>query len=228
MPFTITKELAIKNSTRFWAKVAKGGPCDCWVWQGGKQHFGHGTIRIKSDGVPTPVGAHRLSYVLHCGEIPDGLIVRHNCDNPPCVNPAHLLLGTRTDNAADMVARGRLAPTFGEHNGSRKLSDEAASQIICMLSRPNPPTQSEIAAEFGISQSTVSLIRHHKRWTHVDGMEILPPPPKRRRRLDEEDVRLIRRLLAEGQRQFEIAEEMRTTRTTICDIANGKIWAHVA
>lgn len=227
MPITITTMLAAKHSSSFWSKVAIGGHSECWEWLGSKQHFGHGAMSVNADGKRTSVGAHRMSYVLHHGEIPDGMIVRHTCDNPPCVNPAHLLIGTRADNAADMVNRGRTADTRGELNGFRRLSDEAALEIIGLLSRPNPPTQGEIAAQFGISRSTVSLIRHHKRWTHVDQDGVLPPPPTRRRRLDEDEVRLIRRYLAQGRRQIEIARELRASPTTICDIAKGRVWAHV-
>lgn len=90
---------------RLWAKVIKGSPNGCWVWQGANVgRPGHGRIihngRLES--------THRVSWMLANGPIPDGLWVLHICDNPPCVNPRHLYLGTALDNARDAVVRKRL------------------------------------------------------------------------------------------------------------------------
>lgn len=89
---------------RFWAKVQKAGPDDCWPWLASRMPKGYGKLGIAST---TPKLAHRVSWELHYGPIPEGLFVCHRCDNPPCVNPAHLFLGTCTDNLRDMVAKGR-------------------------------------------------------------------------------------------------------------------------
>lgn len=90
---------------RFWAKVDKSG--DCWVWTAAKHDFGYGVFQLgrgPSEGLRR---AHVLSWLWSNGPIPDGLVVCHRCDNPPCVRPDHLFLGTLGDNTRDMVAKGR-------------------------------------------------------------------------------------------------------------------------
>src|ERR1051326_6204138 len=94
---------------RFWARVNTNGPTvraelgPCWVWTGGTDG-NYGTLCLRGSSVK----AHRLSWEIHFGAIPDGLWVLHRCDNPPCVNPAHLFLGTRSDNMLDAGQKGRI------------------------------------------------------------------------------------------------------------------------
>lgn len=91
---------------RFWEKVVKteGG---CWNWTASTRHKGYGAFVYEKNGVVVQGRAHRYSWELHCGDIPDGMFVLHRCDNPACVNPEHLFLGTNQDNVNDMMRKGR-------------------------------------------------------------------------------------------------------------------------
>lgn len=109
---------------RFWAKVQVGEEDECWNWKGGQQSKGYGSFGV--GGGKTAL-AHRVAYEFERGPIPDGLLVRHRCDNRLCCNPAHLELGTIADNNRDAVERGRTAK--GEQNGNAKLTAEQVREI---------------------------------------------------------------------------------------------------
>jgi len=95
---------------RFWAKVAKSD--GCWLWTGARASNGYGSFRFADR--PCATAAHRAAWELACGPIPHGMHVLHRCDNPPCVNPAHLFLGTHLENVRDREAKGR-----GNHDRQR-------------------------------------------------------------------------------------------------------------
>jgi hypothetical protein len=104
---------------RFWSKVDVGAPGECWEWKGTKTRYGVLSARAASGKVH--IGAHRLSWELHNGvPIPSGMMICHRCDNPPCVNPAHLYTGSAADNSRDMVERGR----------SRYQSERAIADLV--------------------------------------------------------------------------------------------------
>lgn len=93
---------------KFMEKVDRNHPSGCWQWTGSKDSWGYGQIRIVSSSGGSKIrGAHRISFELFKGEIPDGYFVCHTCDNPRCVNPDHLFLGTQTDNMQDRLRKGR-------------------------------------------------------------------------------------------------------------------------
>ena len=141
---------------RLWARVAKGGPDDCWPWLGYCRQNGHGAIARGRRGEGLD-GTHRVAWESANGPIPDGLIVRHTCDNPPCCNPAHLLVGTQADNIRDAVERGRLAREFRMPH--TVLSDADVAFIRAHFWRNGYWTNSrELADRFGVSRDHITRI----------------------------------------------------------------------
>lgn len=148
---------------RLWEKVSGlgGGPDGCWEWQGHRQSRGYGIIGVNRKQVLT----HRLSWELANGPIPDGKNVCHKCDNPPCVNPRHLFIGTQADNMADKSKKGRAGALAGEKHPRSKLTEMDVKCIRYLLSIGY--TQQEIADKFNISQSNVNSINLRQLWKHV-------------------------------------------------------------
>lgn len=142
-----------KDATRFWSKVDRSaGPEGCWIWTASLHKAGYGQIRWR-DSV---VGAHRVAYELASGRmVPDGLFVCHSCDNPPCVNPAHLWLGDTSANSADMVAKGRGA--MAARNGKAKLSDQDVQDMRDAYAAGGETYQS-LATRYGVNKMTASRI----------------------------------------------------------------------
>lgn len=150
---------------RFWANVQKGGPGECWLWTGLLTDKGYG--RVFSNG--RYLGAHRFSYRLHEGPVPKGLFVCHRCDNPRCVNPDHLWLGTNADNMADMAEKGRAnhePRMLGESHTRAKLTEKKVREIRRL--RREGLTLEAIAKQYGVCFQTVSLVVNRKSWAHVD------------------------------------------------------------
>lgn len=134
----------------------------CIIWVGGKHAFGYGSLRVGS----RKVGAHRIAYELANGPIPDGLIVCHKCDNPPCVNADHLFLGTTRDNMRDALEKGRVARQCGEAHGQAKLTDALVRNLRLRHSQ-KPVDHQEAADELGVSRETVSMILRRATWKHI-------------------------------------------------------------
>jgi hypothetical protein len=149
---------------RFWEKVERRGTSDCWPWVGKVTTAGYGQISRgrNADGL---VGAHRLAYELSNGTIPDGLIIRHRCDNRICVNPGHLEVGTHLDNMRDRAQRGRTAQHRGVDHPQARLTEDDVLEIRRLAAVRTP--QKVIAARYGVSQRTVSDIALRRRWRHV-------------------------------------------------------------
>lgn len=151
-------------SDRFWAKVDRNGPevrpgiGRCWVWTGARSKAGYGVISTPG---ARAARANRVVWELVRGPIPEGLLVRHACDNPPCCNPSHLSLGSHADNSRDSVLRNRQAQR--ERHGRAIMSAEAAAKL--REDRAAGATQNALAAKYGISRATVRQIIRGRTWS---------------------------------------------------------------
>lgn len=128
----------------------------CWEWVAGKDKNGYGRSSIKRKVIQ----AHRVSWVIHNGAIPDGLHVLHKCDNPPCVNPAHLFLGTNRDNSLDKINKNRQLK--GERINTNKLSRDDV--IYIRSSVKSGVSRVVLSDKFQVSYSTISDIYNGRSW----------------------------------------------------------------
>jgi hypothetical protein len=153
---------------RFWAKVQKAE--GCWLWTGSKDSFGYGKIYC---GTSTPrtgrknwtMRTHIFSWILRNGPVPSGMCVLHHCDNPPCVNPAHLWLGSRGDNNKDALRKGRNWKPSGEQHHKSKITTLDVIEIRKL--RQSGSTFVEISKLFPLDETNLSRICQHKTWKHV-------------------------------------------------------------
>jgi hypothetical protein len=157
---------------RFWAKVNKDGPIPqhdpglgpCWVWIAGTfKSGGYGAFRVMNRGNIT-VRAHRFSYELVNGQIPEGLHALHHCDNPRCVRPSHLFAGTNLQNTQDKVTKGR--QRRGETAPLAKLTEVQVGEIRAIYAS-GQANQYELATRYGVSQGTVWDVVSRRGWKHV-------------------------------------------------------------
>jgi hypothetical protein len=169
---------------RFWEKVTIVGLDECWLWVGGVFRNGMHYGQFQYEG--RPHNAHRIAWVLTNGEIPTGVRVLHSCDNPPCVNPRHLFLGSDADNMKDMATkgRGRLQRPFNRAVGDRHgmhlhpervrrgeahprsiLTDEVVLEVR-RLHREGTK-QSDLSRQFGIEKTVLSKVVNRRTWRHL-------------------------------------------------------------
>jgi hypothetical protein len=144
---------------RFEAKYIPEPNTGCWLWTAVCTEKGYGKFRADNRKIAR---AHRVSYELYIGDIPKGMFVCHKCDNPGCVNPDHLFIGTAADNTNDMMKKGRGVFLKGERHGRARFSED---DIVAI--RADTRSQIEIAKEYGVHESTISHIKTRRTWSHV-------------------------------------------------------------
>jgi hypothetical protein len=151
---------------RFHQKYEKIPIAGCWIWTAAVTKFGHGLIKVNG-GKEERVKAHRLSYLLHKGEITKGLNVLHQCGVAACVNPDHLYLGTQKENARDMMRHGRhfLPDNNGENAAWAKLTESDVLEIIAAKPDRKYGTGTELARRFNVSKAAIYQIWNNKNWT---------------------------------------------------------------
>jgi hypothetical protein len=165
-----------RYAARFWARVDKSGD-GCWPWLGAANTNGYGILEIGGGRRTT---AHRVARMLAMGEIPEGLFVCHRCDNPGCMRPDHLFLGTPGDNMRDKAAKGRGNAPTGERHGAhtqpdRILRGEARPQAklttadVAEIRRRGMAGDAKkaIARDYGVAPRTVRDVVRRRRWAHV-------------------------------------------------------------
>lgn len=151
---------------RFESKFIKSGDQECWTWSPDRasDKDGYGIFSVYG----RTIRAHRYALSLKLGRIlASHEWVLHSCDNPPCVNPAHLRIGDGAANALDRGERGREAHQVGELHGCATLTEADVHEIRRLCALPKPPRQWQIAEQFGISQPTVSNIKNRRSWEHL-------------------------------------------------------------
>ena len=144
---------------RFWNKVDITD--GCWEWKGSTNNRGYGSIKIAADKT---IGVHRFAYSLMYGSIPEGMCICHHCDNPRCVKPSHLFLGTRSDNMKDSVAKGRMN-NRGEENPNSRLFKEDVYEIRRLHSLGVP--QKLLSKMWEIASPQINRIVRMNGWKHI-------------------------------------------------------------
>ncbi len=192
---------------KFWARVSKEyHPKDCWMWKGGCNDEGYGNFRVgkKSER------AHRASYRLNNGRIPIGLCVCHSCDNPSCVNPQHLWLGTDQDNTDDKLRKGRLNPAFGDKNGSR-THPERLKRGDENVSRKNPEL----------------LVRGADHWTAKRPEDVVKGEAVHTAKITEAEAVGIRKMYSEISDIEAVAARFSVPRELAYNVIVGNTWKHL-
>lgn len=168
---------------RFWGRVERHGPDDCWPWMGCRDRWGYGSVGIRR----RLYVSSRVAWALGHGSDPGDLLVCHTCDNPACCNPAHLWLGTNADNSADRAAKGRTGKwrstqgrirgdgyrpnkhghgrAYGPRGETHPSAKLTAQQVLTI--RNDPRGGRKLAAEYGVSRSTIHYARTGKNWRHL-------------------------------------------------------------
>lgn len=239
--------LSERDAARFWSRVSRGGPDDCWPWQGGAYSNGYPRFCVQMGNFV----ATRIAYQVHTGQDPGDLFVCHSCDNPPCCNPAHLFLGSHLENVRDAVAKGRNDCGRGDRHGARTHPErflgrferrftEAQVRAIRSEYAGGGVSTLTLAERHGVSDTTIGHMLRGNTWAHVaasDGLGRISDPSRRGKpgasnnsaKLDEDAVRAIRRLYREGGHTCAaLAQQFGVSDVAVGFIVKRRTWKHVS
>lgn len=215
------------DEARFWSKVTVGDRSECWEWRGARLASGYGEFSVNGKNHR----AHRIAYQLSVGDISDGLHICHSCDNPGCVNPAHLWEGTPADNIADRDAKGRNRAPRGSERPNSILTEDAVRDIRLRYATGRV-TQKQLASEHGVDTTTVTRIISGQNWKHIkstltpEQIEMATDSNRARgersgrAKLTLADVVEIRRKFAAGASKSELGREYGVSANTIGNAIN--------
>jgi hypothetical protein len=170
-------ELTAQDIARFWNKVDKRSPDECWHWKGHIMKGGYGTFSAQYKTLKP----HRIAYAAYYNVDPGNYLVCHHCDNPPCCNPLHLFLGTYADNRADCDAKGRTGRAIGINSGAHKKPHRiargeqqghallTAKDVLAIRSEyaTGNITQKQLGEKFRVSRSTIKMVVNRNNWKHI-------------------------------------------------------------
>lgn len=196
----------------------------CWDWVGGRDHDGYGTFKADNLGQMF-ARAHRWSWSFHNNEtIPKGTHICHKCDNPSCVNPEHLWIGSPLENQRDRWSKGRNGNRSGEDSQNAKITQD---QALAILADPRP--HSRIAADYGISASTIADIKSRKSWRVLGDVEVVKHKRTSPRKgiSDKITPEIVREIRGSEQTGKALAEKFGISPQTVCDIKKRRSWAHI-
>jgi hypothetical protein len=153
---------------RFWKLVDRRGPDECWEWNGVKRSgYGRFVLEWRKGNDRDIISAHRYSYILAHGAIPEGLIICHKCNTRSCVNPNHIYAGTYSDNQQDSIRAGTFPPRYGKYNGISKLTDDLVREAREIYARGGIGFR-RLSKRYDVSKAAIRNAVMGKTWRHVE------------------------------------------------------------
>ena len=230
-------ELTDNEIDRFYSHIIFPLDCinECWLTDlSTNTTGGYPRLKISRGKIKYIIGMHRISYYIHCGDIPDNLLVCHKCNNTECVNPYHLYIGSHQDNVNDRTLAGN--NQIGELNIFAILTDDQVTQILIDVYNNKYNNLVEIAQEYNVGRSTIYDIFSGSKWKHItnklqvplhilsDKIMINSRKNEKRDKLNIEKAKQIKELLKNNHKPLDIAHLYNVDITTINDIKFGRTW----